>query len=305
MKSSIVSYPNRGNWGNSKWRGNTSGHIVKDMIEFLKPGIVADPACGGDTTGDVCADLNRQGGKIKYVGLDLHSGFNLLRDSLADRVRSCTGGKLADWTFFHPPYASVIQYSGNVWGDKAHQDDLSRCESYEDFLAKMQLAMNNIYDAVRAGGDYSILIGDLRRDGKYTSIQADLLALAPGSLQNVIIKAQHNMVSNSRRYSGTFIPITHEYLLCFRKDHAFFGMLETTLNVSRKLQTLSRANWKATIYHALNRLGGSGNLSEIYQIIEETASDKTAARPNWRARIRAELQQNFKNLERGVWGLQT
>lgn len=304
MQSSIVSYPTRGSWGKSNWRGNTSGHLIKDMMEFLQPRIVADPACGSNTTGDVCADMKNQGAEIQYVGLDLHSGFNLLRDSLADRVAAETNGKLCDWIFFHPPYASVIEYSGNVWGAQPHADDLSRCQSYEDFLAKMSLAMNNIYDAVRAGGDFSILIGDLRRDGKYTSIQADLIQLAPGNLNNIVIKAQHNMKSLATRYSGRFLPITHEYLLSFRKEAAFFGMIDTTLKVSRRLETLSRANWKAAIYQALNRLGGSGSLPEIYSVIEETAKDKTLARPNWQARVRAELQKNFRNLERGVWAFQ-
>lgn len=34
---SILSYPNRGPWGDSKWRGNCSGYIYKELFERLKP----------------------------------------------------------------------------------------------------------------------------------------------------------------------------------------------------------------------------------------------------------------------------
>jgi hypothetical protein len=38
MKSSVVSYPERGHYGKSNWRGNTSGHLIKDIIEHFQPG---------------------------------------------------------------------------------------------------------------------------------------------------------------------------------------------------------------------------------------------------------------------------
>lgn len=33
LKSSIVSYPERGTYGNNKYRGNCSGRLIKDIIE--------------------------------------------------------------------------------------------------------------------------------------------------------------------------------------------------------------------------------------------------------------------------------
>lgn len=30
---SVVSYPDRGPWGNNKYRGNCSGYLIKDLIE--------------------------------------------------------------------------------------------------------------------------------------------------------------------------------------------------------------------------------------------------------------------------------
>jgi hypothetical protein len=34
---SVVSYPNRGSWGDPKYRGNCSGHLGKDLILRAEP----------------------------------------------------------------------------------------------------------------------------------------------------------------------------------------------------------------------------------------------------------------------------
>ena len=300
--NSIVSYPNRGNYGKSSWRGNCSGHLVKEMLEFYKPKVFVDPTLGSGTSADVVNELNSQGNQIEFFGLDLHNGFNLLKDSLSARI----GGKRADYVLIHPPYHSVIKYSGagNQWGTEIHPDDLSHCPTYEDFLTKMTVALRNIHDSLSATGTYSVLIGDLRRNGEYISIQSDLLQLAPGKLDGVIIKAQHNCVSDRTKYSNpNFVKISPEYLLNFRNDRVVFGMVDTSLNVSRKLEMLSRANWSAVIQTALCKLGGQAELQEIYQVIEADAPQTISKRPNWQARIRATLQSHFRNVERGVWAV--
>lgn len=302
MFNSIVSYPNRGNYGASNWRGNCSGHLVKQMLEFYRPSVFADTTLGSGTSADVVAEMNNEGAQIEFFGLDLHNGFNLLKDSLSDRI----GGKRADYVFIHPPYHSVIKYSGrgNQWGTEIHPDDLSHCPSYENFLSKMTIALRNIYDALSSNGSYSVLIGDLRRNGEYISIQSDLLQLAPGKLDGIIIKAQHNCVSDRKQYARqNFIPIAHEFLLNFRRDRVVFGMIDSTLEVSRKLEMLSRANWSAVISAALNKLGGQASLPEIYETIEADAPQTVEKRPNWQARVRGTLQTHFRNIERGVWAV--
>lgn len=169
---------------------------------------------------------------------------------------------------------------------------------------KMRLVLQNAYDALSSGSRYSVLIGDLRKSGNYTSIQADLQMIAPGKLDSIIIKTQHNCESSRKTYGGeNFTKIAHEYLLTFRQDRLIVGFLDASLDVSRRLGRLSKANWKATIYHALRRIGGKASLSELYAVIEETAADKTKTRPNWKARIRCELQRHFTPVERGIWAI--
>ncbi|HRH47048.1 MAG TPA: hypothetical protein PKY82_35710, partial [Pyrinomonadaceae bacterium] len=148
MESSIVSYPDRGNYGKSAWKGNCSGRLIKDLLLQFKPRVFIDPMKGSGTSDDVVRELKSEGYNIEYHGFDLHSGFNAITDSIAQKI----GGKRADYIFNHPPYASIFPYAGLVWGDKPHPSDLSRCENYEDFLTKMKLVMQNMYDALSPNG---------------------------------------------------------------------------------------------------------------------------------------------------------
>ena len=62
----------------------------------------------------------------------------------------------------------------------------------------------------------AVLVGDIKKKGRLLSMLFELTK--PGTLENVIIKAQHNCVSERRNYSGRFIPIVHEYVLLIKKD---------------------------------------------------------------------------------------
>lgn len=295
MTTSILSFPDRGPYGRSSWRGNTSGRVIKALLEFFKPSLFVDPAEGGGTSRDVAKEMG-----IQYIGLDLHSGFNLLKDSLIERLP-----READYCFFHPPYHSMIQYSGNVWGKEPHPDDLSRCKSPEEFLEKLEIALYNIYEAVRRGGHYSVQIGDLRKNGQYWSIQSDIIQMAPGKLEGVVIKAQHNCMSDKTNYSGNFIPIMHEYILNFKKDGLVVSFLDCTFAVREKLIALSNASWRAVVEWALRKLNGKASLEEIYTLISEGAQPKTLANPHWKEKVRQILQKIAVNVERGVWAYRT
>ena len=48
MKS-VMSFPERGNYGNSNWRGNTSGYVIKELIQHFNPKLFVD-ACEGSGT---------------------------------------------------------------------------------------------------------------------------------------------------------------------------------------------------------------------------------------------------------------
>src|SRR5690625_2413783 len=117
MKNSIVSYPIRGPYGSSNYRGNCSGYLIRDILNYYKPKNFLECFAGSGTGCDVAREL----GYSNSIHLDLNhrfGNFNLLTDDLP---------KGADLVFSHPPYWDIIQYSGknNVWGELPHKDDLS------------------------------------------------------------------------------------------------------------------------------------------------------------------------------------
>lgn len=298
MESSILSHPNRGPWGKSSWRGNCSGYIYKDLFEQLKPKTFVDPMVGSGTSVEVAKELS-----IEAYGLDLHSGFNAISDSILEKV-----GKESDLIVSHPPYGNLIRYSGkgNVWGDKPHKDDLSHCESDEDFHEKLQLVLLNQRNATKGGGYYGTIIGDWRRSGVYTSYQAECIARMPSSeLAGVLIKAQHNTMSSSKSYGSMKLPfIMHEYILLWKKKETPMIMLLTDL--AKTQYSRLTGTWKNIVKHAMINLGGQATLDEMYKLIAKLAPDHLANNDAWKAKIRQVLNSHadmFSSVERGVWKL--
>lgn len=48
--TSIVSYPERGEGGDNRYRGNCSPKLIEDLIGFFKPKEICDYMCGSGTT---------------------------------------------------------------------------------------------------------------------------------------------------------------------------------------------------------------------------------------------------------------
>ena len=203
---SVVSYPDRGPWGDNRYRGNCSGHLIKDIVLRFNCHSIFDPSEGGKTTKDVVQGINQYLQKeIKYEGRDLKDGFDLLSSEMpADQF---------DLVWYHPPYWDIIRYSND-------ERDLSNCKTLEDFELKLNLSCERLFNSVKSGGILAVLIGDKRRQGKYYVLMRKLLCNAKlGQLKAMIIKVQHNCSSDRRFYAANpfLIPIKHEYCLIFQK----------------------------------------------------------------------------------------
>lgn len=296
---SILSFPDRGKWGDRNWRGNCSGHIYKELLTSLKPRVFVDPMVGSGTSIEVAREMG-----VEAHGLDLHSGFNILRDSILDRV-----GKPADLVLSHPPYGGMIIYSGDVWGSEAHPDDLSRCENDEDFHQKLHIALLNQRAATAPGGVYGTIIGDWRRNGRYTSYQAECIARMPKELASMQIKAQHNTKSASKTYANMRFPfITHEYIILWQKPRQILSYLGDLAGMAHQQHARLTGTWRAIVHTSLIAVGGEATLADVYQKIEENAPDRLLTNRNWEAKVRQTLNQHprdFTSDERGIWRLAT
>lgn len=204
--TSVVSYPKRCSlWGDAAYRGNCDGRLFLGLVLRYTPARVADPMMGSGTTRDVVKWLNTQARtSIDYWGADLRTGFNLHAHDLPGRY---------NLVWLHPPYWNMIRYSD----DPA---DLSTCDDYAAFIERLRVCLHRCYAAIEPGGRLAVLVGDVRRRGRYTPIVRDVLNMERelGQLCSVIVKAQHNCRSDSIAYSRMLdVPIQHEYCVVFRK----------------------------------------------------------------------------------------
>lgn len=203
---SFVSYPNRCNhWGNAGYRGNCDGRLFKNLVLRYRAQRVADPMVGSGTTRDVVKGLNTYGRHhIKFWGGDIKAGFNLLRQDPP---------KGADFIWIHPPYWNIIRYSD-------HPDDLSTMDDYQQFSEALAACLRRCHETMATGGRLAVLMGDVRRQGRYTPIIRELLNLEGdiGTVCSIIIKAQHNCRSDAKTYAAMpDVPIKHEYCVVFKK----------------------------------------------------------------------------------------
>jgi len=204
---SVVSYPDRGPWGNPAFRGNCTGYLAKDLILRFGCRSVFDPAEGSGTIRDVVSGINKYcGSRIHYEGRDLKQGWDILESPIPE--------KQFDMVWYHPPYWDMISYS-------SHAQDLSNCASLEEFETKLNQSAERLSGILKPGGILVILIGDKRKSGVYYALMRTLLMNPKiGELKAIIIKIQHHCQSDKREYGARnpfLIPIKHEYCLIYQK----------------------------------------------------------------------------------------
>lgn len=287
--SSVMSFPDRGPWGDSRYRGNCSGHVYAEMFDRLRPSSFCDPMMGSGTSIEVARERG-----IEAWGFDLRLGFNALRDSIVGAI-----GRPVDLVVSHPPYGPMIRYQD-------HPDDLSWCKDDEDFHQKLQQVLLNQREATLPGGHYGTIIGDLRSKGRYVSYQAEAIARMPSDeLVAVWIKQQHNCVSDRRSYGRLeYGRILHEYVLLWRKrERTTFELLRgMAVTASNRL----KGTWKAIVHMCLVKAGGRASLADLYDLVHKAAGDRCTANQHWQAKIRQTLQLSqdlFASDTRGTWHL--
>ena len=295
MLTSVVSYPERGQGGNNRYRGNCSPKLIEDLIAHFRPHEICDYMCGSNTTADAAHSMG-----ITSHTYDLHSGFDLLHTDIQERP---------EFIFWHPPYWDIIQYSDVMYRASEVQQrygynpclfDLSRIPTWEGFVQAMNYCMMKQFCALEQGGRMAVLVGDIKKKGKLFSMLFELTK--PGVLENVIIKTQHNCMSDKRVYSGSFIPIVHEYVLLVRKDAPLAVPLLMTYRVQGDMRDMPGATWRDIVAGVLESCSGSASLEEIYRLV---GTHKRAQNNQWwKEKVRQTLQINPKTFEhtgRGTW----
>jgi len=282
MLSSILRFPNRGPYGDARYRGNCSGYVGTLLADWLKPKNAWDPMAG---SGSVVQGLQASG--VYVVGTDLRQGVDIL--STDDDLALPVG---IDLGFLHPPYWDIVTYN----------DDprcLSRTQPYDRFIHQLNDALCRLFGALRSGGHLAVLVGDVVKAGRIYPIVRDIDWL--GTPIRLFIKEQHRCASDARPYPGEVVRIAHEYLVVTRKPVAIAFPIRTTRWSRSDIRQRTDIPWRSLVATALETLGGETTLPVLYQWIAECA--KTKDRPNWQAKVRQTLQlaPEFVSSTRGVW----
>ncbi len=297
LLTSIVSYPERGEGGNNRYRGNCSPKLIEDLLRFFQPAEICDYMCGSGTTK---AAADKMG--ISSHLYDLHSGFDIMNCDIPERP---------EFIFWHPPYWDIVKYSDVMYkasdvkqryGYDPKVLDLSRIESWERFVSALNYAMMKQFTALEKGGGMAVLMGDIKKKGKLYSMISEIIK--PGTLENIIIKAQHNCFSDQIQYSGRFIPILHEYVMIVRKDSPILIPVMMTQKADVDIRDMAGATWKDVIAAVMEQSSGPVTLSFLYEKIEP--HKKAQQNQWWREKIRQTLQvypNHFVNDGRGLWSL--
>lgn len=295
--TSIVSYPERGEGGSNRYRGNCSPKLIEDLISFFRPSEICDYMCGSGTT-KAAADKMGIGSRL----YDLHNGFDILNCDIPERP---------EFIFWHPPYWDIVKYSDVMYGAAEVQRkygfdpteyDLSRIADWDKFIRALNYAMMKQFAALIDGGRIAVLMGDIKKKGRLYSMLSEIVK--PGTLENIIIKAQHNCFSDKTQYSGKFIPILHEYVLILRKDDPLLYPILFTDRKNVDVRDMPGTTWKDVVAAVLEQCREAVPLSYLYAQIEPY----TKARANkwWKEKIRQTLQcypNHFTHTGRGMWKL--
>ncbi|MFW6028921.1 MAG: TRM11 family SAM-dependent methyltransferase [Halanaerobiales bacterium] len=232
--TSVWSFPERGSWEthNGRYRGNFAPQIPRNLILRYtnEDDMVLDPMMGGGTTLIEAKLLNRRsiGFDINPEAVEISSsniGFSgnykyepIIRIGDArkfDGIRD----EYIDLIIIHPPYLNIIKYSnGKI------KKDFSNYKNVDKFLDDFNKVIDECYRVLKKNNYCAILIGDIRRKGRYIPLSYSVLNafLEKGFiLKEEIIKVQHNCSSTSywtkqvKKYN--FYLIMHEHLFIFRK----------------------------------------------------------------------------------------
>lgn len=295
--TSIVSYPERGKGGRNSYRGNCSPKLIEDLIGFYHPKMICDYMSGSGTTKAAADTMG-----VASRTYDLHSGFDILQCEIPERP---------EFIFWHPPYWDIVVYSDKMYSAKAveqqygydpKKSDLSRITDWNDFVKAMNYAMMKQYSVLERGGRMAVLMGDIKKRGRLYSMLSEIVK--PGTLENIIIKVQHNCFSDKTSYSGKFIPILHEYVMIVRKDSALIVPMMVTEKREADIRDLSEATWRDVIMAVMEPCKEAVSLAYLYKQIE--SHGKAKENKWWREKIRQTLQYNPKQFEhtgRGMWQL--
>jgi len=144
-----------------------------------------------------------------------------IKDKIADSLDSFDRKK-AQFLVLHPPYADIIKFSNK-------EEDLSNCESTDDFVEMFKNVAKNGYDMLENGRYAALIIGDKYAKGeliplsflcmqKMNEVGFKTKSIIVKNIEgNEIGKGRTGNLWRYRALAGGFYIFKHEYIMIFEK----------------------------------------------------------------------------------------
>lgn len=308
----VLSFPERGPWGSSSYRGNFSGWIPAAIIYRYGAGSVSEIFAGSGTTSDLCRDL-----EIPYCGIDLNPApvrSNILTMDILDEESELPDAFYgADLQMLHPPYPCInhLHYSNSMWMDTKNMASHDIQEmSWEKGMLSVNRAILRGYAAMPAGSYQAVVVGDIRRKVNGKSIFKSMLSelAIPGEMVQILIKMQHNTMSGRTCYyanqKNAFFMIEHEYVVVIKKPSGYEVAYLLPQNHSCDIRDSATATWKDVVMTVARELGKEVSNETIYNALQNHS--KCKKNKNYEAKIRQTLQKLaasgvLSHTGRGTW----
>jgi DNA modification methylase len=257
--TTVWEFERRGSWGvhDGRYRGNWPPQIPRNLIlRYTNPGdVVLDPFVGGGTTALESYALGR-----RFIGYDINEAaieqtrrkierlqqlfdhrLPLYPEQRVGKVTLLCGDARAmrairnesvQLVCAHPPYLDMIRYTRGIPGD------LSAIKDPDEFGVELGKVAKECLRVLKPGGYCAVLIGDVRRDGRFIDLgflTKSAFIAAGFVVHENIIKYQHKgqgtkvfwerrqrrliEAREGEQYDRTrdLLLIAHEYLFIFRK----------------------------------------------------------------------------------------
>ncbi len=228
----------------NEYHGNYIPQIAQQLYQRYtkKNDIVLDMFFGSGTSGIEAMNEDRRciGVELKpelvehvsqkFTDKQLVTRMNLIcgdsaSDEIVDKIQArleVMGEEKAQLLILHPPYDDIIKFS-----DK--KEDLSNCESTEQFYDLFEKVAKNGYDLLEKGRFAALIIGDSYKNSEVQPLGFECMQRMKDigfKLKSIIVKdIQGNdrakgKTANLWRYralAGGFSIFQHEYIFIFQK----------------------------------------------------------------------------------------
>ena len=244
----IWDFPKRGDWAvhTSDYRGNWPPQLARNLIlKYTQPGgLIVDAFAGGGTTlieswlcgrKSVGVDVSKMALQITRAKISemralsyddcrvrlldelepiIIDGDSLELEELAKSHGIYPG--TVQLICAHPPYLDSIKFTNN------DDRDISIVKEPMVFYQKMERFSCNAYQLLEANGVCALLIGDVRREGRFLPLGINTVKAFQQqgfTLDSIIIKTQNGERSAEfyRKLHGNALLLEHEYLFILRK----------------------------------------------------------------------------------------